>query len=313
MESITKPLVSQEQLERISEKHLGAKPFRVQELKDGWFNTAILLTLPEAEFVLKLAPSDDVSVLRYENNLMAAEVGATLKVKASTDLPVPEVVAFDRTREEFAGDYFIAACVPGVSLDQAKTDFTPEERAFVDRQIGAHLKNLHKVEGQAFGTFNEPVYTNWTDAFCGLMEDLKRDRHDQNIALPEGAFESANPHLSALAEVESPVLIHWDLWDPNVFVDPVSKRITGLIDFERVMWADPLMEGNFMTPATSLLEGYEHPILKAAGAPSRRALYNLYLSLIMVIESTFRRFTPEHEKMSRDFLDTSIAGLNSLS
>lgn len=46
MESITKPLVSQEQLERIAEKYFEAKPVSVKELKDGWFNTAILLTLP---------------------------------------------------------------------------------------------------------------------------------------------------------------------------------------------------------------------------------------------------------------------------
>ena len=76
------------------------------------------------------------------------------------------------------------------------------------------------------------------------------------------------------------------------------------------MWADPLMEGNFMNQAASLLDGYGHPIMQATGAPSRRALYNLYPSLIMVIESTYRCFTPEHEKMSRDFLVSSIANLN---
>jgi len=310
MDSITKPPVSQEQLERICEKHLGAKPLLVRELKDGWFNAAFQLTLPEADFVLKIAPSDDVRVLRYEQNLMEAEVGVTLTVKACTDLPVPEVIAFDRTREEVASDYFIAACVPGVPLEQAKVDFTPEERAFVDRQIGAHLKNLHIIKGQAFGTFNEPVYSTWTDAFNGVMEDLKRDQQDQDIDLPQGAFESATPHLGALAEVESPALIHWDLWDPNIFVDSTSKRITGLIDFERAMWADPLMEGNFMKPSPALLDGYELAITQAPGTPARRALYDLYLSLIMVIESTYRRFPADHEKMSRDFLDNSIAALN---
>jgi len=312
MESITKPLVSQGQLESISEKHLAAKPVRVQELKDGWFNATFLLTLPEAEFVIKLAPPDDVRVLRYEKDLMAAEVGAMREVKTKTDLPVPDVIAFDRTREEVPSDYFIAACVPGVSVEQAKAGFTPDERAFIDRQIGTYLKSLHTIEGQAFGTFNKPVYSNWTDGFCGLLEDLKRDQQDQQIDLPTGAFESAIPHLGALADVESPVLIHWDLWDPNVFIDPVSKRITGLIDFERALWADPLMEGNFMKPSSDLLDGYENSITQAGGAPSRRALYDLYLSLIMVIESTYRRFTVEHEKMSRDFLDRSIAALNGL-
>lgn len=144
------------------------------------------------------------------------------------------------------------------------------------------------------------------------MEKLRKDQHDERIELPPGAFEAAAPHLGALAEVESPSLVHWDLWDPNIFVDPESGRITGLIDFERAMWADPLIEGNFMQPSPALMEGYGHPVTQPAEATARRYLYDLYLSLIMVIESTYRKFTPEHEKSSRDFLDRSIAALNAL-
>ena len=49
----------------------------------------------------------------------------------------------------------------------------------------------------------------------------------------------------ALDEVQSPRLVHWDLWDGNVFVDPATAQITGISDFERSLWGDPLMEVNF--------------------------------------------------------------------
>jgi len=312
VDSITKPTVTADQLERICEKHLGALPVRTEELKDGWFNAAYLLQLPDAKFALKIAPPDEVQVLRYEYNLMTAEVAATREVKAKTKLPLPQVVAFDQTREEVTGDYFITGFVEGVPLDRIRKDLTAEAGANVDRQIGTLLRELHSIQGEAFGTYNQPIHSTWMDAFGSLLEDLRRDQQDQAIVLPPDSFESATPHLSALSEVKSPALLHWDLWDPNIFIDPVDFHVTGLIDFERAMWADPLIEGNFMTPSAALLEGYEHPITQPPGASARRALYDLYLSLIMVIESTYRRFDADHEKSAREFLDRSIAALNAL-
>jgi len=40
-----------------------------------------------------------------------------------------------------------------------------------------------------------------------------------------------------------PQLVHWDAWDANFFVK--DGKITGILDFERALWADPLMEAQF--------------------------------------------------------------------
>jgi aminoglycoside phosphotransferase (APT) family kinase protein len=312
MESITKPPVSEDQLWAIARKHLNAEPVEVRELKEGWFNAAFLIAIPDGRFVLKIAPPDSVKVLRYEHNLMAAEVGAMRQIKLETNLPIPRIVAFDQSRMEVDNDYFIADCVRGLPLAQVTKDFSPEARAEIDRQVGGFLKELHGLTGSGFGTYNDPSFSTWQEAFTTFLDYLKRDRQDQDIEVPSNAFTCADPHLDALKEVQTPRLIHWDLWDPNVFVDPEGMHVTGLIDFERAMWADPLMEGNFMEPSPAFLEGYGLGITESDGAKARRALYNLHLSLIMVIESTYRHFTADHEKMSRDFLDRSIAGLLAL-
>src|ERR1700736_1397199 len=116
MDSITKPPVTKDQLDRICRKHFQRNPTRTEELKDGWFNAAFLIEFADASFVLKVSPPDEVKVLRYEHNMMAAEVGAMRDAKSKTNLPVPKVVAYDRSREEVASDYFLAECVPGVPL-----------------------------------------------------------------------------------------------------------------------------------------------------------------------------------------------------
>lgn len=312
MQSITKPPITQSQLAKIATKHFGAFPNVIEELTDGWFNAAFLFVYPATKYVLKVAPPEDVKVLRYEQNLMAAEVGAMVEVKAKTNLPVPAVIAYDRTGEEVDSSYFLAECVPGVPLEKAREGLTKEVKDSVDRQIGTCLRSLHTIDGSGFGTYNDPSHSSWYDAFGFLLENLRRDQVDAEIGLPSVTFEAARPHLDSLKEVSTPTMVHWDLWDPNVFIDPQSGTVTGLIDFERALWADPLMEGNFKRPSPSLLTGYGDPILESPGAAARRALYDHYLSLIMVIETTYRGFDAEHEKMSRSMLDQSITALDSL-
>ena len=50
-------------------------------------------------------------------------------------------------------------------------------------------------------------------------------------------------NLDVLDEVSEPALVHWDLWAGNVFVK--DGKITGITDFERALWGDPLMEHYF--------------------------------------------------------------------
>lgn len=147
MDSITKPAVTYDQLEKIAQKHLGGKPTSTEELKDGWFNSAFAISMADARFVLKIAPPDSVRVLRYEDNLMAAEVGAMSEVTEKTKLPIPKIIAFDQTRSEVGSDYFIAACVPGRPLDGRRETFKPEILADIERQIGALLQELHTIKG----------------------------------------------------------------------------------------------------------------------------------------------------------------------
>jgi aminoglycoside phosphotransferase (APT) family kinase protein len=67
--------------------------------------------------------------------------------------------------------------------------------------------------------------------------------------------------------------------------------VTGIIDFERSLWGDPLMEFYFshFHQSAPFLAGYG----AAAFTPAqlgRRALYDLYLDLILCVECPFRQY-----------------------
>lgn len=306
MESLTKPVISPETLAAIAHKHLGAGPATTAELKDGWFNAAFLLSQPDGnDYVLKIAPPPSVPVLRYEKNLMTAEVNATRLVAERTNLPMPKIIAYDTSCQEVESEYFIMKRLPGVPYNHLRDELTAEVRQDLDQKVAKCLADLNSIEGPGYGLFNDTGHKTWSDAFRSLMADLQQDGIDAKVDLPPGAFELATPHLWSLNHVTRPAFVHWDLWDGNIFIDRESAQITGLIDFERALWGDPLMEVNFFEIRPGFLEGYGRDPFDEPGAKERRFLYDLYFFLVMIIESTYRGFTKEHESWPRE----KLAGL----
>jgi fructosamine-3-kinase len=96
MYALSKTPISLETAQTIVAAHFGgqAKIERYTELTDGFYNAAYLIELADGhKSVLKAAPPDHVRVLRYEKNIMRAEVDVLRLVRARTEVPVPEVIA----------------------------------------------------------------------------------------------------------------------------------------------------------------------------------------------------------------------------
>lgn len=307
MESITKPKLTYDQLAAICNKHLCDDLASAEELNDGWFNTAFLLVSKSGrEAILKSAPLDSVRLMRYEENLMHAEVSGLRLVKHLSEARVPAVIAYDKSREIVESEYFLAERIRGRPMNLIRESLSEETQFKIDRQVGAALREIHQIKGPQFGTFGRQVFTRWPDAFNSLMDWLAEDAGDIKVELPHKALQAGAPLLWSLEEVVTPTLVHWDLWDGNIFVDVEACRLTGFIDFERVLWADPLMEANFGHIRPGFLSGYGSSAMDTDAAQARRLLYDLYLYLIMVIECRFRHFTPEHETWTRGLLDKTL-------
>ena len=114
-----------------------------------------------------------------------------------------------------------------------------------------------------------------------LSIDLKVSR--------EQLFRDLDRSREIFDEVKIPVLVHWDLWDGNIFVK--DNRITGIIDWERSLWADPLMEVGFRTyvPDRDFYNGYG--IERLSEKEYLRALwYDVYTMLLVSQECDYRQY-----------------------
>ncbi len=323
MHSISKTTVARDDAERIIHAVFGERvAIRVfEELTDGYFNAAYTITLTDGRTcVLKVAPPADVQVLTYEHGIMHAEVEIMRLVKQRTSVPVPAIYAFDDTRQLLASPFYLMEFVHGVALNKLRDSLAPHTLNNIERTVGEYLRQVNTITGPSFGYAvpAAPRHTSWRAAFLQMIDGVFADGQalDVMLPLPYNVLRAQVAlHAAALDEISTPRLVHWDLWDGNIFIDPASEQITGIIDWERALWGDPLMEYQFRTlaPSEAFAAGYGQAMLTGHGTQQRRVLYNIYLYLIMIIECFYRQFdTHTQERWARQQLAQELARLETL-
>jgi len=190
------------------------------------------------------------------------------------------------------------------------------ERSALRRQLGRAVARAHQAPCEGFGYMFERKRLRggtWADAFGAMMGALLDDAARFGTELPRPPDEIrglVDAHRPALAEVERPVLVHWDLWDGNILVsdDAAGMVVTGIIDGERALQGDPVFEfpslSVFREQAEDdrfvvdddFLSGYcevAGPLLLNGALRARLALYRIYLYLVILIEVTPREISGE--------------------
>lgn len=291
MESVTKTHISGETLASIVGSRLGVELLEHEELKDGWFNSTYALTLSDGrKMVLKAAPPDHVPVLRYERDILRSELKVMTLLLERTNIPIPVVYFEDFSRELVNLDYYVMDWLPGAILNVVQESLPEKELGSIRSQVGETIRTINSIEGERFGMVANPQYSNWREAFVGLMEDIALDGESSAVDLDYDAIRrSVERHSSSLEVAETAYLVHWDMWEGNIGVKDGS--ISGVIDFERAFWGDPLMEMNWMAPTPEFVEGYGTDLRNQSGAKERRLLYDLHLFTIMQVEAWYRQFT----------------------
>jgi aminoglycoside phosphotransferase (APT) family kinase protein len=232
-----------------------------------------------------------MKLLTHEVDLMRTEVDFFRRALA-VGAPVPAIVHADLDRDLNGRDFLFLELLAGESLASADPRLSTSDRAAVRRELGAAIGRLHAVTGDGYGPMP-----------------------------PAAIGERFARRAYLLDAVQRPALVHFDLWDGNVFIRQSGDgwRLTGLIDGERALYGDPYAE--FVSIALfrdirqlpEILDGYAEatgePVVFTDEVRLRIAMYRCYLYLIMVTEGPTRGFDPVvHDRVRRRTLDL-LAGL----
>ena len=214
-------------------------------------------------------------------------------------------------------DYFFMEKIVGDNLEHVKASLPAETLASLERQIGAIIREVNGFRGTYFGYAGNPALRadTWKAAFITIMEATLEDGARKNAVYGYDYDEIravVQKHAAALEEITTPCLVHWDAWDPNFFVK--DGHIVGIIDFERALWAEPLMEAQFRALSfgdgvTNSMRGYGKTTFTAA-EEQRCWLYTLHLGLVMNTECYYRNYdTDTIYNLSMQLISTSMEWL----
>jgi aminoglycoside phosphotransferase (APT) family kinase protein len=305
VDSLTKRRLSAAELDALVRRVLGVPLAAHVELTEGMFNTAYRLTAADGrETVLKVAPPPDVPLLTHERDLMRTEALA-FELMAAHGLPVPEVLFHEN-------GLLLMTALNGEPWTSARTRLTDAEHGALRRELGTIVRRLHEVTGDVFGYAQGPNAATWREAFTKMVDAVLADAARFDVELPDvrPAVE-ARAHL--LDEVTEPVLVHFDLWEGNVFVadGPESGlRVEGLIDPERALFGDPLAE----IPSVALFSDLDDDFKAGYGysgfteaEETRIALYRAYLCMVMIVEGAPRGYAGEEREAHVRFFREKLA------
>ena len=207
---------------------------RVELLTGGMFATTYRVTLGDGtRVVVKTAPTDTDRLLRYEHDLLRTEAAVYELAAGRPDLLMPRVLLTDLSRTVLPSDVLVVSHLDGVPLVDAG-ELQPAVADTVQGELGAFMARLHTVRGERFGYPNLDAGLHaetWTEAFGRMVEALLADAARWGTPLPSDEIRAAiDRHRTVLADVSVPALVHTDLWAGNLFVDPATGALVGVID-----------------------------------------------------------------------------------
>lgn len=295
--NVTKNRLDRQQILEIVKSEFGEKAEIDQciELLDGFCNSAYRIQISNgSEVVLKVAPKKEITMMSCEQGMMHTEVEAMTLARKKGIEGVPKVYAFEENSLFSESSYFIMECLKGDSYAAVRQKMTEKEQQMIDYETGEYLYHLNQIKSEKFGHFwmKELQWNDWFTAFYHMIENVIEDGEKVgiDIGIPyETILHRLKQDQEYFKEVKEPSLIHFDSWDGNIFVK--EGHFYGMIDWERAMWADGLMEDHFRyhVKNTFFLKGYGiHEMTKSQKI--RCAWYDIYLYLIMMFEGTYRHY-----------------------
>ena len=266
----------------------------VKELTEGMCNVTYDISFEDgSESILKIAAKDRSGNTSNEVNLMRAEIRAMKLVSEKCPFKVADVQYYDTGKTICDGDYFFMEKLEGDNFHLVREKMRQEEIDAIDEEIGRISRELSEIHNLEFGFLGDDTRYDSLYAFVRhMLENLLSDAQKRDIdILCDGQeyLRRLEKEKSAFEAVQQASLVHWDMWEGNVFVK--DGHVSGIIDWERAMWGEPFMDDRFRmhNRRGKFLEGFGQTSF-SEDESKRLRWYDIILYLTMMIEVFYREF-----------------------
>ena len=293
--AITKNRQSDETITRMAKAAFPDKKIAaIRELTEGLCNVTYDITFEDgSESILKIAAKDRSGNTSNEINLMQAEINAMKLVKARCSFKIADILYYDTGRTLCDGSYFFMEKLEGSNFALIKESVPEDTAAVIHTEIGRIARELSGVHHEGFGFLGEDKrYASLFEFVRQLLSNLISDAQRRSIDIMydgKALLEQLEKDRAAFDAVRHASLVHWDMWEGNVFVK--DGHVSGIIDWERAMWGEPFMDDRFRMHSRSqhFLEGFGQTSF-SEDELKRLRWYDIILYLTMMIEVFYREF-----------------------
>lgn len=267
---------------------------KITELTEGMCNVTYDISFDDGgESILKISAANRTGNTSNEINLMGAEVRAMETVRENCTFQVAEVQYYDTTHKICDGDYFFMEKLQGKNYYLVKEQLSPNDIAIINEEIGLISRQLTAIRNNEFGFLGDTKrFASLFDFTKYMLSNLIEDAQRKNIDIVHNADTYLNrleKDRASFAGIPFATLVHWDLWEGNVFVE--SGHVSGVIDWERAVWGEPFMDDRFRlhNRNTDFLKGFGKTSF-TADELTRLRWYDIILYLTMMIEVFYREY-----------------------
>jgi aminoglycoside phosphotransferase (APT) family kinase protein len=230
--------ITNEMLSAIWDRHgLGAVE-TVTEPPRGMVNHSLIVN---DAYVIRFDVLDDYDwpgISRYGGEKWAYDM------LRGSDVPVPDVVAYDASKTLAPYDYLILTKLPGKTVNDSRDDLTAETEHEIAYRAGEYLATIHGFATDGFGMMFNVLAgagsADWTAYVAYFFQDYMGQVRktgllaDDLLARVEVVRQKMSP---LLAEVQQGYFVHGDYHLSNILQQ--DGQITGVLDFEWATAGDP--------------------------------------------------------------------------
>lgn len=312
---ITKNKQTRETIQRMAKAAFPDKEVTfIKELTEGMCNVTYQVGLDDGtECILKIATRDGQGRMSNEVNLMEAEVRAMELVKKSGLVKVADIYYYDCSKTICDSDYFFMEKLEGDNYILVKESLSPKEAAQINYETGQIARKLTGITNKQFGFLGavqkfDRLYNFVYRMLWNLIEDARKAEVVLGVD-EKGLLDKLAQDKSCFDEVTQSTLVHWDMWEGNIFVK--EGHVAGVIDWERAMWGEAYMDDRFRkhTRGEDFLRGYGQTVFSPSEM-TRITWYDIILYLTMMIEVTYRQYDDDGQyRWAKGMLEQTLSGM----
>ena len=168
----------------------------------------------------------------------------------------------------------------------------------LNRETGRISRELTAVTNAQFGFLgDERRYDSLFEFVRTMLTNLLSDARKKGIEIgydEQQLTDELDREKEFFDEVRSATLVHWDMWEGNIFVS--QGHVSGIIDWERALWGEPFMDDRFRKHNRNddFLEGFGINSFSDSDL-KRIRWYDVILYLTMMIEVFYRGFEDQSQ------------------